>query len=187
MFGRPPAATTGFGFGQQPTAPTNAGFSFGGQGTGIGSSPASTIGNPAAGGGIFGSSPATSSSAFGAAPNTTNTTSIGFGMAPSQQLQTSATVNNGTGNPAYSTTNEKDAIQQNQTFFAISAMPAYRNWSFEVSSSFAFCLTCASFLLNDLAFNLLSMIYLFSMILFFISFVGISWNTVGIGIESKRL
>jgi nuclear pore complex protein Nup98-Nup96 len=58
----------------------------------------------------------------------------GFGAQTSQA--TSNTVNNGTGTPSFQTTTEKDPVNPllSQTYHSISAMPAYKTWSFEVCS-----------------------------------------------------
>ncbi|KAJ3324844.1 Nuclear pore complex protein Nup98-Nup96, partial [Boothiomyces sp. JEL0866] len=108
-FGQP-AATPAFG---QPAQST--GFGFGGQqqNTGFGG------GNNA-----FGAKPA-----FGSTFGGANT---GFGGGAS--ALTSQTVNNGTGNPTWAVTVERDgaiSVSQSSNFQSISAMPAYKNWSAE--------------------------------------------------------
>ncbi|EPY53404.1 nucleoporin Nup189 [Schizosaccharomyces cryophilus OY26] len=111
-FGSNNAGTTG-GFGSAPanTAPTG-GF-FGSQNnpsasTGFGSQPS--------GGGLFGSASTGQAPAFG---------SSGFGAGSTNTI-------NGTANPPYAVTSEKDA-QTNGTsaFQSITCMPAYRQYSFE--------------------------------------------------------
>ncbi|KAI8898795.1 hypothetical protein BC833DRAFT_588399 [Globomyces pollinis-pini] len=145
-FGAAPTTTTGFGstpfsstpFGasgfqaQQPAAPAFGAntSTFGGfgqtaqnnqpntQNTGFGTFGAPT--NTA-----FGS---TAPSAFGAQP-----TAFG-GQANNANAQTSQTVNNGTGNPAWTESKEREqnaALNQYTHYQAISAMPQYKNWSFE--------------------------------------------------------
>ena len=71
---------------------------------------------------MFGQSAPT---AFGAAPTLASNNA---------SLPTSATINNGTGNPAWVVTVEREqaAISVLSNYQAISAMPAYKNWSIEV-------------------------------------------------------
>ncbi|KAJ3259284.1 Nuclear pore complex protein Nup98-Nup96 [Boothiomyces macroporosus] len=118
-FGQPAQNT---GFGQPTTTPAfgqpaqNTGFGFGGQtqNTGFGATNTNA----------FGAKPA-----FGATFGATNT---GFGGGAS--APTSQTVNNGTGNPAWSVTVERDgaiSVSQSSNFQSISAMSAYKNWSVE--------------------------------------------------------
>ena len=62
----------------------------------------------------------------------TNTPTSGFGMGSGNI--TSTTTNQGTGNPSYAPTQDKESgaiLSSMSVFHSISAMPAYKNWSFE--------------------------------------------------------
>ncbi|RKP02365.1 hypothetical protein CXG81DRAFT_17960 [Caulochytrium protostelioides] len=136
MFGAPAAsaATTGFGAAAAPaggmfgaTANPQPGGAFGA------AAPTSAFGAPAAGGfgatsGGFGAAPGATpmGPAGGAAPGGAFGQSNVGGMAP-----TTAQQNNGTGNPSYAPTQDRDGNAQPLTFHTISANPSYQNWSFE--------------------------------------------------------
>ncbi|KAF9281983.1 hypothetical protein BGZ68_006286 [Mortierella alpina] len=123
-FGAANTATSGGGFGGGfgSTAGAAPGF---GSGSGFGAKPATTG---------FGAQPA---SGFGAAANTgfgggaaTSTFGAGGGMLGGGMNATAA--GNGTVNPAFSAYLEKDpATGQNSHYQSITAMPAYRGYSFE--------------------------------------------------------
>ncbi|ORY36323.1 hypothetical protein BCR33DRAFT_722124 [Rhizoclosmatium globosum] len=130
-FGQAQSATTaapgGSLFGQPQQQPAQSGFGFGQpqqqQSTGLFGTPA----QPATG---FGT-PATTSFGFGAAAPAT-TPSFG---APGQ---TTPTNNFGTGNPQYVITQERESAGTSSlsagtmsNFLAITAMPNYKNWSYE--------------------------------------------------------
>ncbi|RUP44784.1 nucleoporin autopeptidase-domain-containing protein [Jimgerdemannia flammicorona] len=112
------AASSGFGFGSSTaTAPA------------FGSTPSAT-------GGLFGSRPA-QNSAFGTTTNTgvfgqAAPTTSAFGSSNTSAFPATNTLPAGTSNPPYSVTNERDqATGTNNAFHSISAMPAYKNYSFE--------------------------------------------------------
>lgn len=71
----------------------------------------------------------------GSTPSTGfNATSSFGGMNTMNPSQTNATVNQGTGNPSYVATTDKDPSTPAAgatLFHSVSAMPAYKNWSFE--------------------------------------------------------
>ncbi|KAJ3408557.1 hypothetical protein HDU80_005274 [Chytriomyces hyalinus] len=117
MFGQPQQQQTSFGFGAQQNQQTGGLF---------GAAASSTPQN------AFGAAP-TSSFGFGApAAGAANATTPSFG-APGQ---TTPTNNFGTGNPAYAVTQERESSTglnagAVSNFLAITAMPNYKNWSFE--------------------------------------------------------
>ncbi|KAI8615851.1 nuclear protein 96-domain-containing protein [Chytriomyces sp. MP71] len=132
-FGAQSATTAGPGlFGQPQQQQQNTGFGFGAQPQQQQS-------------GLFGAQPQQqTSTGFG----TPATTSFGFGAAQVSGAagattpsfggpgQTTPTTNCGTGNPAYVVTQERESTGalgagSVSQFHAISAMPAYKNWSFE--------------------------------------------------------
>ncbi|KAF9904520.1 hypothetical protein EC991_002628 [Linnemannia zychae] len=128
---------TGFGGSTFGAAPTTTAGGFGG----FGAAPATTGGFGAAGG--FGAKPATTgfgaqpTTGFGAAANTgfgggaaTNTFGSGAGMLGGGLNASQA--GSGTANPPFSPFIEKDLSSgQNSHYQSITAMPAYRNFSFE--------------------------------------------------------
>jgi hypothetical protein len=132
-FGQP--ATGGFGqqqaatFGQPANTFGQPGSTFGQQASTFGQ-PATTFGQPAAN--TFGQ-PATSS--FGQPPTSSFGTGFGAGGFGGSSQQTSQTANNGTGNPAYAVTLEREGqtMSTNANYQSITAMAAYKNWSIEVS------------------------------------------------------
>ncbi|KAJ8328252.1 hypothetical protein QVD99_000765 [Batrachochytrium dendrobatidis] len=125
-FGAPANTTSAFG------AATTSGF---GSNTGLGGGGMfGGVGMGATNGNAFGAANNTGTSAFGASTTGQNmfgaTQSAGMGTG---NLATSQHNNQGTGNPAYQETMERDSpTSATMTKFqSINAMPAYQNWSFE--------------------------------------------------------
>ncbi|ORX89753.1 Nucleoporin2-domain-containing protein [Basidiobolus meristosporus CBS 931.73] len=113
-----PASNTSFGFGNSSTTPA---FGSTPSSTGVfgqSSNTGNTFGSTTTSGGLFGNTNTNATGAFGGA-----TSGFGSGM---------ANTGNGTASPAYSVTQEKDSSTGVITLLqSISAMPAYRNFSFE--------------------------------------------------------
>ena len=142
VFGSAPAGNiAGSAFGAP--APTVGAF-----GSTAGSAFGSAPGSSAFGGGAFGSQQqqqpqaiSTSGGLFGQPTSTMGSGMGGFGAAAApggfgaqsaaSLGPTSNTSNNGTGNPMYSTTTERESAVSSQTYHSISAMMNYRNWSWE--------------------------------------------------------
>ncbi|KAI9205611.1 uncharacterized protein BJ171DRAFT_63509 [Polychytrium aggregatum] len=132
-FGQPPS-----GFGQPSTFNSGAGTSsgqpaFGSTATAggglFGAKPAASVFGSASGAGFGAANPAFGGAAAPTASGFGGGTLGGFGNSSTQTTQNS---NNGTGNPSYAATSEKEQNTSTSiSFQSINAMPAYRNWSFE--------------------------------------------------------
>ncbi|KAI3631797.1 hypothetical protein MIR68_010270 [Amoeboaphelidium protococcarum] len=137
LFGQPSTtnASTGlFGQQQQQQPLTTSGFGTGGTAFGAPAQAQSSFGQPGAtiGGSLFGGANQTASGGFGQQSSTAS----GFGTiggAGTTSQATSNVSNNGTGNPKFQVTLEKESQQSvvNSHFQSINIMPEYRNWSFE--------------------------------------------------------
>ncbi|KAL1917286.1 uncharacterized protein VTP21DRAFT_4942 [Calcarisporiella thermophila] len=107
---------------------------------GFGSSTSTTpaFGSASTGTGLFGQKPATTTTGFGSTTgtglfgSTGSSTTTGFGSTTPGFGASNLVGGNGTASPAYEVTSDKDATSgQMNMFHSITAMPAYRNWSFE--------------------------------------------------------
>ncbi|KAI3652187.1 hypothetical protein MP228_003490 [Amoeboaphelidium protococcarum] len=137
LFGQPSTsnASTGlFGQQQQQQPQTTSGFGTGGTAFGAPAQAQSAFGQPGAttGGSLFGGATQTATGGFGQQSSTTSGFGT-FGGAGTTSQATSNVSNNGTGNPKYQVTLEKESQQSvvNSHFQSINIMPEYRNWSFE--------------------------------------------------------